>query len=132
MKALAYGGVMDGKVLQGPVPVCNVPTIPMGKRQVYVARKFAAVIAGEVVSGNAWVLKGAEMPSATTVIMESMVHEIRGLKDRLALSEPDAERYRWLCDGNGYFMEENGLCGHGPEKEKADAAIDAERNLTPA
>lgn len=26
----------------------------------------------------------------------------------------DAKRFRWLLDGNGYFMEENGLCGHGP------------------
>lgn len=38
----------------------------------------------------------------------------------------DAERYRWLCDGRGYFLEERGLCGHGPDKEAADAAIDEE------
>lgn len=37
----------------------------------------------------------------------------------------DAERYRWLCDGNGYFMEENSLCGHDNDKEEADAEIDA-------
>ena len=37
----------------------------------------------------------------------------------------DAERYRWLCDGNGYFMEERGLCGHWNEKEEADKEIDA-------
>lgn len=37
----------------------------------------------------------------------------------------DAERYRWLCDGNGYFMEEESLCGHCNEKEEADKAIDA-------
>lgn len=38
----------------------------------------------------------------------------------------DAERYRWICDGNGYFMEENHLCGHDNEKDRADAYIDAE------
>lgn len=37
----------------------------------------------------------------------------------------DAERYRWLCDGNGYFMEECYVCGHENEKARADAAIDA-------
>ena len=36
----------------------------------------------------------------------------------------DAERYRWLCDGNGYFMEEAGLCHINNEKPEADAAID--------
>lgn len=36
----------------------------------------------------------------------------------------DAERYRWLCDGNGYFLEEIGLCGHGNEKSEADKEID--------
>lgn len=38
----------------------------------------------------------------------------------------DAARYRWLCDGNGYFLEEQTLCGHWNEKARADAAIDAE------
>lgn len=38
----------------------------------------------------------------------------------------DAERYRWLCDGNGYFMEENYLCGHENDKERADLMIDIE------
>ncbi len=36
----------------------------------------------------------------------------------------DAERYRWLCDGHGYFMEEAGLCGHSNEKQRADQEID--------
>lgn len=36
----------------------------------------------------------------------------------------DAARYRWLCDGHGYFMEEEMLCGHGNDKAAADAAID--------
>lgn len=29
----------------------------------------------------------------------------------------DAERMRWLLDGNGYFMEEEGLCGVHPCSE---------------
>lgn len=40
----------------------------------------------------------------------------------------DAKRYRWLCNGHGYFMEEQGLCGHGNEKESADKAIDEQMN----
>ena len=36
----------------------------------------------------------------------------------------DAARYRWLCDGHGYFMEESGLCGSWDEKEIADPIID--------
>jgi hypothetical protein len=40
----------------------------------------------------------------------------------------DARRFRWLLDGNGYFMEENYLCGHFPttdkERDKARAWID--------
>jgi hypothetical protein len=46
---------------------------------------------------------------------------------RIAELEQDAARYRWLCDGHGYFMEEEYLCGHSNEKAKADAAIDAAR-----
>lgn len=37
----------------------------------------------------------------------------------------DAERYRWMCDGNGYFLEHEMLCGFENEKAEADAAIDA-------
>ena len=35
----------------------------------------------------------------------------------------DAQRFRWLLNGNGYFMEEEMLCGHGPcnEKEQNEA-----------
>ena len=40
----------------------------------------------------------------------------------------DAARFRWLLDGNGYFLEEAGLCGHAPcsPQEQSDArrAID--------
>lgn len=50
----------------------------------------------------------------------ALVQEIEELK-------ADAERYRWLCNGNGYFLEEEQLCGHGNNKDLADAAIDAER-----
>lgn len=34
----------------------------------------------------------------------------------------DASRFRWLLDGNGYFMEENFLCGHNPNDKEKDAA----------
>lgn len=43
----------------------------------------------------------------------------------------DAARLRWLLNGNGYFMEEQYLCGHAPcddeeqddAREKIDAAM---------
>ncbi len=42
--------------------------------------------------------------------------------------EADAARFRWMLEGAGYFMEEEGLCGHGPcseqEKREARRAID--------
>lgn len=40
----------------------------------------------------------------------------------------DAERFRWLLNGNGYFLEEEGVCGHAPcgeaEQDDARARID--------
>lgn len=37
--------------------------------------------------------------------------------------EADAKRFRWLLSGNGYFMEENYICGHAPTTEaKRDLA----------
>jgi hypothetical protein len=42
--------------------------------------------------------------------------------------EADAARMRWLLSGNGYFMEEEMLCGHGPcdptEQDEARRRID--------
>jgi hypothetical protein len=32
----------------------------------------------------------------------------------------DAERFRWLLDGNGYFMEEEGLCPHFKKGDKSE------------
>ncbi len=47
----------------------------------------------------------------------------------------DAKRFRWLLSGNGYFMEENFLCGHAPttpeEQDKARAEIDEAMALRP-
>lgn len=41
----------------------------------------------------------------------------------------DARRFRWLLDGNGYYMQEQRLCGYPPcsdvEKDEARAAFDA-------
>lgn len=46
--------------------------------------------------------------------------------------EADAARFRWLLNGNGYFMEEEMLCGHSPceeeEKDGARIAIDKAMN----
>ena len=35
----------------------------------------------------------------------------------------DAKRFRWMLAGNGYFMEENTLCGYPPcdDQEQGDA-----------
>lgn len=44
--------------------------------------------------------------------------------DEIDTSEAaDAARFRWLLDGNGYFMEEEGLCGYSfnNESDKMDA-----------
>lgn len=42
--------------------------------------------------------------------------------------QADAKRMRWLLSGNGYFMEEQMLCGHGPctedEQDLARKLID--------
>lgn len=35
----------------------------------------------------------------------------------------DARRFRWLLAGNGYFMEEQMICGHPPcDEEEQDNA----------
>lgn len=48
----------------------------------------------------------------------------------------DARRFRWLLAGNGYFMEEEMLCGVAPadeaEQDKARQMIDeAEKRQQP-
>lgn len=78
-------------------------------------------------------LKQAFMESQEEVVsrgkqLAAQAKENEALRARVAELEElrkDAERYRWLCDGNGYFMEENSLCGHDNDKEEADAEIDA-------
>lgn len=48
----------------------------------------------------------------------------------------DAQRMRWILVGNGYFMEEERLCGCGPcqedEQDEARRRIDEEMNRTSA
>lgn len=44
----------------------------------------------------------------------------------------DAARFRWLLEGNGYFMEEQFLCGHEEtsnpaQQDEARRRIDEER-----
>jgi hypothetical protein len=60
----------------------------------------------------------------------SVTITINGFRNPIDKSqEADAERFRWLLDGNGYFMDEEDLwCGHDPvsekEKDKARKKID--------
>ena len=46
-----------------------------------------------------------------------------------AIDKADAKRFRWLLEGNGYFMEEEWLCGPGrgteEDKDHARRTIDA-------
>ncbi len=37
-------------------------------------------------------------------------------------ADADAKRMRWLLNGNGYFMEEEMLCGVSPCREKEQDA----------
>jgi hypothetical protein len=58
-------------------------------------------------------------------LFDRLADALADLSARLRDAERDAERYRWLCNGNGYFMEENMLCHLSNDKDDADAAIDA-------
>ncbi|MBN8493413.1 MAG: hypothetical protein J0M00_18550 [Burkholderiales bacterium] len=48
----------------------------------------------------------------------------------------DAARLRWMLAGNGYFMEEEMLCGHKPttleDRDEARRRIDAAMAADPA
>lgn len=61
---------------------------------------------------------------ATTRAVSIAVGE--ALAAELLSCRRDARRYQWICNGNGYYMEEQYLCGHTNEKDRADAAIDRE------
>jgi len=54
----------------------------------------------------------------------TLLGEIAQLKADNQSLRKDAERYRFIVDGQGYFLEEQGICGHSNEKAAADAAID--------
>jgi hypothetical protein len=43
----------------------------------------------------------------------------------------DAARFRWILEGNGYYMEETGLCGIGPcsEEEKDLARLEIDKEM---
>ncbi len=57
-----------------------------------------------------------EWPEKQIELVQELTKTIRDMK-------PDADRFRWLLSGNGYFMEEQRLCGHWPadDKEQSDA-----------
>lgn len=59
----------------------------------------------------------------------NLCHEALVALKSTAADEDDARRMRWMLAGNGYFMEERTLCGHGPcsqkEQDNARRQIDA-------
>ena len=58
------------------------------------------------------------------------------LVEQLALAAADAKRFRWLLFGNGYFLEEELLCGHDPcsteEENELRKAVDEAMAAIPA
>ncbi len=64
-----------------------------------------------------------------SALVSKMERENRELRGELNGNRDDAARYRWLCSGHGYFMEESGLCNVPGlyEKDRADGEIDAAR-----
>lgn len=55
------------------------------------------------------------------VPIEEVITELNSI----AALRADAERFRWLLRGHGYFLEEEMLCGHGPCGEEEQAAARA-------
>ena len=51
---------------------------------------------------------------------EEIAHEEANPLDRS--DSADAARFRWLLAGNGYFMEEQSLCGHVDDRNESDYA----------
>ena len=45
-------------------------------------------------------------------ILSAKDKEIERLRRVSESMESDAMRFRWIIEGNGYWMEENELCGH--------------------
>lgn len=66
----------------------------------------------------------SKMSEGFLLVHNLSCYDILALISRLRAAERDAGRYRWLCDGNGYFMEEAGLCGATNDKGEADRQID--------
>lgn len=76
---------------------------------------------------------GTTMIEATDEIKAMFQHaklyvyeaDFNQLKTENEALRKDAERYRWLCNGHGYFLEHEMLCGpYREEKSQADLAID--------
>jgi hypothetical protein len=64
---------------------------------------------------------------------QRLAEELRAVRRPPDTSEAaDAARMRWILQGNGYFMEERGLCGpHGPcnEDEMNDARKEIDEQM---
>ena len=52
------------------------------------------------------------------VTIEEAIKEFNSLEEL----RKDAERFRWLLNGHGYFMEEEGLCCYAPCSEREQQA----------
>ena len=72
----------------------------------------------EPAEGLTW---GPPKRSTKENVMGNILDDIKVI-DRT--DQADAERFRWMLAGNGYFMEENLLCGHDPvSTSEADDAV---------
>jgi hypothetical protein len=62
----------------------------------------------------AWLKDSASLNVLTGSMRHKIVDEFFGFMTPLDTSNnADAARLRWMLNGNGYFLEEAGLCGRG-------------------
>ena len=59
--------------------------------------------------------------------VSELARENERLTAQLAAQEADAKRMQWILDGNGYFMEENGICGYIPDYQYSEEEKNAAR-----
>jgi hypothetical protein len=73
-----------------------------------------------------WLQDHARLPDYSLDDRLRLSSELREYLTPLDKSDAaDAARLRWMLNGHGYFLEEEGLCGHcGTESDKARREID--------